>query len=951
MLGGNEAPEQGGGRAAAAQGGGAAGAAGVEGGSAAALAGAAPPRGPWLLRRLSSLVRPRRASGSAEPAPAVNWGKHYVVQVGPGLLCLTGSAQRYLGAVYARDAAGLCGPAAAPGGPAAGADGRAARAPPPKLRAVDSAIFEVVARGVNKGIGKSAQEVALFSFGFDARRRALPGVEAVFSAAAHHDCRKSEHAQTGVLSTHECFREARGVLTWLESGAAGAPRGRAALVLASGEAHLRLVLTAARLLSQPRPASREAAIAEAHRLFAEAAAPKGRLLTASLPWLLRRKSAPEAASAAASAAGAASPPAPAPAPASAGAVRKASTSTALRTVTGLGELRWLAPERAAEPMLWRKMVMRKIVLSHAPRVRDRPPVSVSHEAAGTSRPYVMVTNGDQNDFLYSTMVQGIRSCTYAAGQEVSFDVNCRVDGDVVLKLYHMEPGEAGELLLKLHLNVGSAEPVLLPPPDDGGPQLGEALVAVTVPIEAVDAVPQPAFFDGDFRLQIVLGMPAELARLSAVPRCFASAEAARGHSQLDGKAVPALRDYLAPQIKCVNPPCARLFELGNSDEAACPGCGLVSRPARAVVKLAREAAARRSAAVGKPGREQERDAETAEHDTGTEPEEKDHELVEEADLGAAPPSHPPPEATAADLSYPVPPPPPPPPLPGVGASVSASAGASASASARASASASGFSAEAALRACLDDVCMVLPFMTRERAREDLGRALSICSNSAEADAVVQTFVAQAFGDDALLEDLPAMPVSHSSPGSVGVGVGVGVGDGVSVSSTGSGGAGGSAGGAPARIRAGSGAALRGSPTYSTLLDLGLLSQLSDEDRMELLAGLVQLNLHDTMLELARHDGSHARAPPGPPRVHYLPFRARRGYGLGNTELSRLPVHVFRAGASGGEQTCCICLLDFEEGDECRNLPCFHSFHATCVDRWLVDKSTCPVCTREVSSAE
>jgi hypothetical protein len=235
-------------------------------------------------------------------------------------------------------------------------------------------------------------------------------------------------------------------------------------------------------------------------------------------------------------------------------------------------------------------------------------------------------------------------------------------------------------------------------------------------------------------------------------------------------------------------------------------------------------------------------------------------------------------------------------------------------------------------------------MTRERVQVDLGRALSTCSDSAEADAVVQTFVAQAFGDDVAPVDLPASSSPRSSSGGDGSG-----GDGISgaVSS----GIGGSAEGATGRIRAGSSAVLLSNPTYSSLLDLGLLAQLSDEDRMELLAGLVQLNLHDAMRELSRHDGSQRRALAGPPRIHYIPFRARRGYGLGDSELSRLPVHVFRAGARGGEQTCCICLLDFADGDECRNLPCFHAFHVSCVDRWLLEKSTCPVCTREVSSSE
>eukprot|EP00793_Prasinoderma_coloniale_P000273 PRCOL_00005257-RA len=50
--------------------------------------------------------------------------------------------------------------------------------------------------------------------------------------------------------------------------------------------------------------------------------------------------------------------------------------------------------------------------------------------------------------------------------------------------------------------------------------------------------------------------------------------------------------------------------------------------------------------------------------------------------------------------------------------------------------------------------------------------------------------------------------------------------------------------------------------------------------------------------------------------------------------------------------CSICLAEFEDGDVLRDLPCGHSMHAGCVDRWLTNVSpTCPVCRAQVLDGE
>ena len=44
--------------------------------------------------------------------------------------------------------------------------------------------------------------------------------------------------------------------------------------------------------------------------------------------------------------------------------------------------------------------------------------------------------------------------------------------------------------------------------------------------------------------------------------------------------------------------------------------------------------------------------------------------------------------------------------------------------------------------------------------------------------------------------------------------------------------------------------------------------------------------------------------------------------------------------------CSICFDAFKEDDECRELKCSHMFHEKCIDPWLTEHVTCPVCREE-----
>lgn len=48
-----------------------------------------------------------------------------------------------------------------------------------------------------------------------------------------------------------------------------------------------------------------------------------------------------------------------------------------------------------------------------------------------------------------------------------------------------------------------------------------------------------------------------------------------------------------------------------------------------------------------------------------------------------------------------------------------------------------------------------------------------------------------------------------------------------------------------------------------------------------------------------------------------------------------------------DKRCCICLCDYEIGDEVRQLPCEHGCHLDCMDQHLAQAKTCPMCRTEV----
>jgi hypothetical protein len=77
---------------------------------------------------------------------------------------------------------------------------------------------------------------------------------------------------------------------------------------------------------------------------------------------------------------------------------------------------------------------------------------------------------------------------------------------------------------------------------------------------------------------------------------------------------------------------------------------------------------------------------------------------------------------------------------------------------------------------------------------------------------------------------------------------------------------------------------------------------------------------------------------------------RMVHGASDELINMLPTRVYHrsASAGGGEgreelTSCMVCLEEYEEGEELRTLPCLHSFHKSCIDKWLGGKKQCPMC--------
>lgn len=59
-------------------------------------------------------------------------------------------------------------------------------------------------------------------------------------------------------------------------------------------------------------------------------------------------------------------------------------------------------------------------------------------------------------------------------------------------------------------------------------------------------------------------------------------------------------------------------------------------------------------------------------------------------------------------------------------------------------------------------------------------------------------------------------------------------------------------------------------------------------------------------------------------------------GLSRVEIDQLPTYRVTAASKNedDDKRCVVCLVDFEEKQLVRVLPCLHEYHTRCIDKWL-----------------
>uniref|UniRef100_A0A1B6F3T8 RING-type domain-containing protein n=1 Tax=Cuerna arida TaxID=1464854 RepID=A0A1B6F3T8_9HEMI len=82
-------------------------------------------------------------------------------------------------------------------------------------------------------------------------------------------------------------------------------------------------------------------------------------------------------------------------------------------------------------------------------------------------------------------------------------------------------------------------------------------------------------------------------------------------------------------------------------------------------------------------------------------------------------------------------------------------------------------------------------------------------------------------------------------------------------------------------------------------------------------------------------------------IHAKDRLSRRLCSAAKKALSKIPTKHIKLGDKGDGECCAICIEPYRTSEVVRILPCRHEFHRGCIDPWLVEHRTCPMCKMDI----
>ncbi|PAV85083.1 hypothetical protein WR25_04507 isoform A [Diploscapter pachys] len=74
---------------------------------------------------------------------------------------------------------------------------------------------------------------------------------------------------------------------------------------------------------------------------------------------------------------------------------------------------------------------------------------------------------------------------------------------------------------------------------------------------------------------------------------------------------------------------------------------------------------------------------------------------------------------------------------------------------------------------------------------------------------------------------------------------------------------------------------------------------------------------------------------------------RRLFNAARKALTRIPTRMLKSGDAELETDCAVCIDPYQTHDVVRTLPCRHVYHKSCIDPWLLEHRTCPMCKADI----